>query len=557
MQGLGERLSSSLSAFGGSFRNPNLRRLQLAFAGSEIGGWGYWIALSVLVFESSGAAGLGIVTAVLLISSAVASPFTSVLGDRFNRVYVMVGADLIRAALMVVAAIVSFAGWPAEILYAVAALSGVVGSAFRPAEAAILPSLARTPEELTAANVTSSTIESVTAFAGPAIGGVIVAVAEPGVSFAIACGTFLWSAALIVAIRVPAQAEAGDEEEEEEPAESIIQTITAGARTVASDSRARLIVGLFSAQTLLAGALLVLVPVIALDFLSWGPKGIGALESSLGIGGLVGAGVAIGLVGQRRLSLPFGVGTILWGLPIALIALWDTRAGAIVLLGIVGIANTIADVSGNTMLQRAVPDRILARVFGVLESLLSAMAALGGVVAAIVADAVSVEVALIVAGVILPITVLLAWPGIMRLDVEAPFTERVLGLVRGVPFLSPLPSLVLEGLAGHAVDVKVTGGQPVFHQGDHGDRFYIISAGQAQVIVDGNPLPPIGPGESFGEIALLRDIPRTASVMAVTDLELVALERDEFIAAVTGHAPSAEAAGAVVRSRLGAGAARF
>ncbi len=552
MHGFTARLRESLVAFGGSFRNRNLRRLQLAFAGSELGSWGYWIALSVMIFESSGAKGLGLLTAVLLLGPAIASPFTSVLGDRFDRVSVMLSADLLRTALMALAAVVAFADWSAGILYGIAAISGIVGSAFRPAEAAILPQLARTPAELTAANVASSTIESVTAFAGPAIGGVIVAVADPGVSFAIAAGTFLWSALLIAGIRRPDR----PEEPEQEPGaerERLGAEITAGARMVVHDSRARLLVGLLSAQTLLAGALLVLVPVIALDLLDWGPEGIGALEAALGIGGLVGAGIAIGLVGMRRLSTPFGLGTVVWGAPVALIAVWDTRAGAIALLGIVGVANTVVDVAGNTMLQRAVPNQVLARVFGVLESLIYATTALGGIIAAMLIESVSIEVALVVGGVFLPLTVLLLWPGIVRLDREAPLAVRALELVRGVPFLASLPPAVIEGLAAQAIDVTVPGGQAVFHQGDRGDRFYLISSGQAQVVVDGEPRPPIGPGESFGEIALLRDIPRTASVLALSDLELVALERDEFIAAVTGHAPSHEAAGAVVRARLTTG----
>ena len=201
MTSLTARLAESARAFGRSFGNPGLRRLQLAFVGSEIGGWGYSIALWVLAFEAGGAAALGVLALVTMLVPGIAAPFTSILGDRFDRVKVMVGADLVRVALMAAAAAVAFAEAPTGILYALAALASAAGTAFRPAQAALLPSLARTPDELTAANVASSTIESVGAFAGPALGGVVIAASGPGVSFAIAAGTFLWSALLLAGIR--------------------------------------------------------------------------------------------------------------------------------------------------------------------------------------------------------------------------------------------------------------------------------------------------------------------------------------------------------------------
>jgi len=353
MTSLTTRLAESARAFAGSFSNPALRRLQLAFVGSEIGGWGYTIALMVLVFDEGGAAALGVLTLVIMLAPGIAAPFTGILGDRFDRIRVMVAADLVRVVLMAAAAAVAFAGAPSEILYALAALSSVAGTAFRPAQAAVLPSLARTPEELTAANVASSTIESAGAFAGPALAGVIVALTDPGVSFAVAAGTFLWSAALLNGIRTRDRVE--DQTEHTEP-ESIPEVVTAGARAVVTDPGARIIVSLVSAQTFVSGTLLVFLPVLALDLLDWGEEGFGAVNAALGIGGIVGAVAAVTLVGVRRLSRPLAIGTLLWGAPIALAAAWDTKAGALVLFGIVGLANTIVDVSAYTMLQRAVPD---------------------------------------------------------------------------------------------------------------------------------------------------------------------------------------------------------
>jgi MFS family permease len=549
MTSLTTRVAESVRAFASSFGNPGLRRLQLAFVGSEICGWGYLIALAVLVFEAGGAAALGVLTLVMMLAPGIAAPFTAILGDRFDRLRVMVTADLLRAVLMAAATVVAFAGAPTGILYALAALSSVAGTAFRPAQAAILPSLARTPDELTAANVASSTIESVGAFVGPALAGVIVAAANPGVSFAIATGTFLWSSLLVARVRVPARN--GEEAEPAEP-ESIPELVSAGVRAVGTDSRARLIVSLVSAQTFVAGTLLVFLPVLAIELLEWGESGVGAVNAAIGVGGIIGAAASVAFVGARRLARPLAIGTLLWGVPIALAAAWDTKAGALLLFGIVGLANTIVDVSAYTMLQRAVPDRVLARVFGVLESVIYATHAIGGVVAAVLVEAFGLRAALVAVGAFLPVIVVLTWPRLRRLDASADVPERALELLRGVPFLAVLPPPALEALAERAVPVAVPAGKAVFRQGEPGDRFYVIGDGTVDVAADGEERPSLGRGQYFGEIALLRDMPRTATVIARTDLDLLAVERDDFIAAVTGHAPSADAAGAVVGARLAA-----
>jgi CRP-like cAMP-binding protein len=129
--------------------------------------------------------------------------------------------------------------------------------------------------------------------------------------------------------------------------------------------------------------------------------------------------------------------------------------------------------------------------------------------------------------------------------------EAELELLRRLPVFAPLPPVALEQVATHLSRVHFRAGDAVFRQGDHGDSFYVVVDGEVMVAPTGRPAVTLGPGDSFGEIALLRDVPRTATVIARTDAELLALERDVFIAAVTGHAPSAEAADAVIATHLG------
>jgi MFS family permease len=539
--------NESLEAFRDVFRNPGLRRIELAWAASVIGTWAYSIAVVVYAYEQGGATAVGIFTMVRWSIAGLVSPFAALLGDRYDRRWVLIGSDLTRAALIGVAALAVFVDAPATVVYVLATLVGVAATPFRPAEAALIPSLARTPEELTAANVTASSIESIGIFAGPALGGILLATTGAGAVFAVTATLLVWSAWQILGIRRVAAEEAPEEREPER----IVDELLAGFRTVVSERRMRLLVGLFGAQTFVDGMLNVLIVVIALELLDTGDAGVGYLNSAVGIGGLVGALLAAALVGRKRLAADFGVGIFIWGVPIALVAIWPNAVFALVLLAIVGIGNTLVDVSGMTLLQRAAPEEVLARVFGVLESLLYFAPALGALVAPFLLEWLGTRGALIVAGVLLPLIVIPAWPRLNAIDRAVRVPVEQIEVLQGSPIFAPLPPTTLEQLAEALEEVSVAAHSEVVRQGEPGDRFYLIKEGELEVIVDGEVVQTLGPGESFGEIALLRDVPRTATVRARKDAVLYALDRSHFIPAVTGYAPSMSAAEGVIGTRLG------
>jgi MFS family permease len=546
-----DQLGESSRAFREVFRNQALRRIELAWAGSIIGTWAYGIAVVVYAYEQGGATAVGVVGLLRWLAAGIASPFAALLGDRYDRRLVMVASDLVRAALIGAAALFVFLDAPPAVIYAIAGLVGVAATAFRPAEAALIPSLARTPEELTAANVAASTIESVGIFGGPALGGLLLAASGAGTVFLVTAATVLWSAFLVAGIRPVAEPEAKEKEEEKPEAASVVDELLAGFRTIARERRLRLLVALFSAQTFVDGMLNVLIVVIALRLLDTGKSGVGFLNSAVGVGGLLGALAAAALVGRRRQAADFGLGIFIWGLPIALVAIWPNQAFVLVLLAIVGIGNTIVDVSGMTLLQRSAPDEVLARVFGVLESLLLLSIGLGAVVAPVLLNWLGTRGALIAAGSLLPLLVIPAWPRLNAIDRTAEIPVERLGLLRGNPIFAPLPAPTLEQLAEALVDVRAPAGEEIVRQGEPGDDFFLVKEGTLDVHVDGRKVQTLGPGESFGEIALLRNVPRTATVIARTDAELYALERRVFLAAVTGFAPSLSAAEAVIGMRLG------
>jgi len=544
------QLAESGAAFREVFRNAALRRIQLAWAASILGTWAYGIAVVVYAYEHGGATAVGVVGLARWVAAAAASPFAALLGDRYDRRLVMVASDLARVLLIAGAAVAAFSGAPPIVVYVLAGLVGVAATAFRPAEAALIPTLARTPEELTAANVAASTIESVGIFGGPALGGLLLAATGPGTVFVVTAGLLLWSAFVVAGIRPVAGTKAAERE-----AVSVLEELLAGFRTIARERRLRLLVGLFAAQTFVDGMLNVLIVVVALKLLDTGTAGVGFLNSAVGIGGLLGALAAAALVGRRRLAADFGLGIFIWGVPIALVAVWPNQVFALVLLGIVGIGNTLVDVSGMTMLQRAAPDEVLARVFGVLESLLLLTIGLGALVAPLLLNWLGTRGALIAAGALLPLLVVPAWPRLNAIDRAAIIPADRLELMRSSAIFAPLPPSTLEQLAEALDEVQVEAGQDVVRQGESGDRFYLVRDGTLDVSIDGRSTQSLGAGDSFGEIALLRDVPRTATVTARTDARLYALERNSFIPAVTGFGPSLSAAEAVIGMRLGPGRA--
>jgi MFS family permease len=232
-----------------------------------------------------------------------------------------------------------------------------------------------------------------------------------------------------------------------------------------------------------------------------------------------------------------------------LIPLVPEPAFVLLMFAVIGVANTIGDSAGYTLMQRATSDEVRGRVFGAFETIVIAAIGLGTIGAAGLVEWLGRDAALVVTGGLLPALVLLCAPGLRRLDAETGPPD--LALLRGVPMFAPLAPASLELLASQLERVRVGQGEEVIRQGEAGDRFYVIESGEVEVFEAGVFARRQGPGDFFGEIALIREVPRTATVRAVADLELLALEREPFIAAVTGHAPSAEAADAVIGRRLG------
>jgi MFS family permease len=544
-QAPGDQLRESTRAFAEVFRNPNLRRVELSWAGTVCTYWIFIVALGLFAYDQGGAAAVGLVGLLRVLPSVIAAPFGAVLGDRYPRERIVVAINVARSITIGAAAAAAFLSAPAGVVYALASVMGLLQSTFRPTQSALLPSLVRRPEELTAANLVLTTIESVGIFVGPAIGGLLLTVVGTDMIFAIAAACFFASALLLVGISVERSPDAQVRKK------SFVSEAFAGFGTVAHDARLRLIISLYGMQTLLAGSVNVLIVVLALETLDLGKSGIGFLNSAIGVGGLLGGIAAVGLIARPRLASAFGAGLALAGLPIAAIGLAPSTATAVVCLALAGLGTTIVDVAGVTLLQRSTPDEVLTRVMGVVQSVFVGTLGLGALLAPALIDLVGDRWTLAIVGTPIAVAAALAWPRFRRLDAETARTPAFVDLLRPIPIFAPLPEAVLEQLARDARTVHVSAGERIVVEGEPGDDFYVVIHGDAQVTASGKPPQLLHGGDSFGEIALLRDVPRTATITATSNVELLAIGRDSFLSAVTGNPDSAAAAHAVAAARLG------
>jgi MFS family permease len=531
-----------VSALGAAIRNENVRRVELAWGASIATEWAHFVALGVFAYQQGGTSAVGVAGLVRLLPAGAVAPFAASLGDRFRRERFLLVMMLLGALALAASAVAAFAE-NTTLVFVFAALVGLSSTLIRPALQALLPSLVRTPEELIASNGATSTIESIGTLIGPLFAGVLVSIADVGLAFTFGAALLLTGAALMARVRVESSIEltsaAGHE--------SLGRLVTAGFRTVTRTPRARLVVALMVVQSFVRGCLNVLIVVAAFRVLHGGAADVGYLTAAIGVGGLIGAIGAMTL-GGRRLAVPFGLSLVFWGVPIILMASQPYFAAMLILLAIVGAANSIEDVAGFTLLQRIIPNEMLTRVLGLIWGLAMGAVAIGSIVAPAVVKAIGPRSAFLVVGSILPLLMLITYRRLVEIDrAVAPSAER--DLVDRVPMFAPLSLATKERVASSLVPISVPAGELVIRAGDQGDRFYIVGDGELDIDAGGRHSTAHA-ADYFGEIALLRNVPRTATVKAVVDSQLYALQRDDFLGAVTGHRAAQAAGDAVADARL-------
>jgi hypothetical protein len=531
-----------LSAVRSVFANPQLRRIELAFAAFNAAEWGIWIAMLVYAYRHGGSLAAGLVAVGQLAPSAVFAPFAALLADRHSPARVLALGYAAQAATMGATALALALSGPPLLAYALAALATCAVTVTRPTQAVIVPSLVREVNELTAVNVVSGWIESLSVFVAPLATGALIALSGPAAVFAVMAAAV--AGATILVARVPG------------PNAAAAETGTALAQAVAvvseagRDPAARLLLCLLGGQFMLIGALDVLFVVLAIRVLGLGGPGAGYLNAAFGGGGVIGILLTIRLVGRARLGPPLAAAVLVWSAAFLLIGLRPTVIGAFVLLAVAGSARTLFDVATRTLLQRTVSSDVLARVFGLLETLDSVGLAVGSLLAPALVALLGARNAIAGLAAIFPALLLITARQLRSIDASADVPVVEVALLRSLPIFAALGAPTLEGLARASKTIDVAAGHCLIREGEVGDSYYAIVDGTLEVTQRSVFLRTVGRGDGVGEIALLAGVLRTATVTAKTPARLLTIDSERFLEVVTRHPVSARVGEEIVRERM-------
>lgn len=528
------------SAVRQAFASRDFRLLLTGMAVSEAGSWLYGVALIVFVFdETRSATWVAAATILRTIPYVILGPLGGVIADRYERRTVMVVSDVTRAALMFLLATAAAAAMPVGIAIALAFLTAVAATPYGPAVAALTPSVVK-ERSLAGANAIMGTVEHTALIVGPAIGGLLLILGAPSLAFFVNGVTFLFSAGCIAAIRTRSGGE------RTEGRASTLRLLAEGTGAVRSSPQAAIVVGFVFVASFLYGHELVLLVLVSERLLGTGSEGVGFLNAAIGAGGVLAAGFTSRLAtGARpRLSLTFGI--VASAVPLAIVAFLHAPWIAYALMAVVGAGSIAFEVVSMTLLQRSLPRDVLARVFGMLDSLAVGGVMLGSFVAPLLVETIGLRVTLVTVGAVLPVLVVALTPALKRVEMEAAARAEQLAptvdVLASLAIFSGAPRQALEALADRASREPVPAGTVVIREGEAPDDFFVVLDGVLDVSSIGESgeqreLGALATGDHFGEIGLLEELPRTATVVATTDSSLLRIPGEDFVAAVN-QAPS-------------------
>jgi len=525
-------------------RRPALRLLLLGYFGYCLARKASRVALVVYAFDVGGVHTASVVAAAQLIPAIVAPPVASVFGDRLSSEAALTLGYVLQAVALVGTGVSMIGDWPLVVTVLLAAAAAAAFTLTRPVYLATLPDVVEHPDELALGNAASTWVDGLASVVGPVLAGTGLLLIGGGPVIVLLGATCLASALVSTRVRTDRPTPAS--------ASGVTGALSAGIRAVTCDRDLRSIAAITMAMYAVVGLLDVLLVVVVVELLGLDSARTGGLTAAIGAGAVLGGVTATALAGRARLMPAVVGGALCVGLPLALLAVSSRFWVSAALLAGVGAGKSVVTVGLQTLLQRTIDEGVAVRVFGVQESLVQAGTAAGAALGPLLVVVLGLPGALVCTGVILPAATILGLASLGRLDARAVVPGAVFSLLRSVPFLALLPVRSVERMARHAVSVSVAEGEVVVQEGEAGDRFYVIVRGAAVVTRAGVLLRRLGAGQWFGEIALLRDVPRTATVAAVGPLQLVGLERDVFLSTLTGTDRAHRAATRTVEDHLAA-----
>lgn len=564
-------MSGRLGILGAVFRNGVLRSLEGAYVLFAFGEWATWVAVIVYAYGRGEASEAALVVFASLVPSVVLAPAIAALGDRYARDRVLLWTYAAQAVLMAVTGLALAIGAAAPVVYALAIATSTLVSLPRPLHAALMPEVVASPDDLTATNVVSGMAESAGSLIGPLGAGILIGIGGPAAVFAVgALGNAVGAVSVLGVVRrglvidrrhlVPEVASPdGTLPTAHAPSSrwrSATNQLAGGIRAILADSRLLAIVIVATWASLLVGAMDILYAVLAIDIMGLDDGGVGFVGAVGGFGAIVGAAGGLLLVGRERLGFALIASAVLFGGCVAAIGAIPGPIAAAGLLILAGMGSGLTYVGAQTLIHRLAGDDVMSRVFGVLQGLMMGATAIGAIAVPVVISLVGDRATFIVAGLSLPVILAFVGWAIVRGDRLGAGRAADLRLLRGVQMLAPLSGPVLERLAAGSTRSLYPAGSVVIREGASGDQFHVVVAGELSVSVAGRRIRGLGPGDGFGEIALIRDVPRTATVTTVDNVTLVSIERRAFLEALGGQARSGTIAAGLVDDRLTADATR-
>lgn len=499
-----------------------MRRALLAYLSFSSVEWAVWIVILVWAYSVGDAGTVGFVAVAQLVPAALLAPSLASLVDRLPRSLAPPVAYLTLAVSMGATAGAMLAGAPFGVVLALAVLTNVLVGAGRPAHHSLTPCLAGGPTDLVAANVVATGAEGLGLFLGPALVGALMAAASPGVAM-LACVALLVVSTILTIGFPPVSLP------EIHTGEEVEAGIREGIRRFAADRSVRLPILLGGVQGVVEGAVDVLIVLLAIDVLGMGDGGAGYLNAVLGIGALAGGVASSALVGRVHLASPMLVSGLLTGSAMVLLAFAPLAA---LFLAVMGIGYALTSVITKTMLQRLSPMGVMGRMFGLLEGVSLGGLAVGAAAAPLIGEWVGVEAAFAVFGLAMPLMLAATWRAMLVADRSYSVPTDILDVIGRVDPISGLEPEALEALARGARHLTVPVGETVVREGERGNEMYLIESGAVEVVRAGSRVTVLEAGDIFGEIALISDAPRIASVVATEPTSLVAVNREAFLAAL-------------------------
>ncbi len=505
-------------------------------------GWAFSVVIAVYAFDRSGAGAVGVVLAARLLPATVAAPLTGALVDRMGRATVVAGACALQAVCLGASAASMGANGPLWPIVVLAAITGAAATAPRPALEALMPALAQTPEELTRATAAWGAIDNAGFLLGGGAGAASVGVLGTGAVTAIAAGLLMVAAWL--ALRLP-WVTATETDEPEVEAAGLADALV-GLRMLREAPLLRTAFMILAGLLLVEGAVEVQLPALSIGQLHMGNGGPGQLYIVWGVGGVLGSAVLLALVRRRGYGLALLVGSLAFAIGVGVSGA-DGIALALVAMLPAGIGMALVEVSFMALVPRLADDAVAGRVYALAEVAYSGVAGIGALLAPVLIRALGVTQSLAAGGVAFGLLAVAASRTLTRLDAGQERASRVRELLRGVSFLAPLPLPRLERLVRGAEPLAVTAGTTIVRAGEPGSDFYVIDDGSVEIEEYGRLQ---GPGDGFGEIALLLNKPRTATVRAISDARLWTISRRAFVAAVSAHGDVTRLANATIEDHL-------